>query len=207
MAALFSFLLSGMEHAHKSLSACHAQVSRRLGDHATDISGHADHLETLPHTFSSSFSVAAKNTESDVMLPHCRLNTLQSIHKFGFGPVATRCETELSVKIVWSDECHIYSRHRENAIEILKRQRALDLDGHDNFIVRRARIIRPISDTKPIRAEGPANAAGAKRGVFRELYCPLRFFTRADHRNYYAPCSGVQCPLEPLDAIGRDTHH
>src|SRR2546421_10552030 len=87
----FSFPLSDLEHTYKFLSACHTQVPRRLGDHATDISGHTDHLETLPHACGSSFSVATKNTEGDAMLPRSRFNTFQGIHKFGFSPVATRC--------------------------------------------------------------------------------------------------------------------
>ena len=50
------------------------------------------------------------------MFPRFRLNTLQGIHKFGFSSVAAWCETELSVQIVWSDECDIYPWQRENLI-------------------------------------------------------------------------------------------
>ena len=46
----------------------YAQVTRCLGDHAADVGGDADHLETLADAFSRGFSVAAKDTEGDVVL-------------------------------------------------------------------------------------------------------------------------------------------
>src|SRR5260370_9044798 len=183
-----------------------AQVSRCGRDHTTDIGRHADHLEALAYSFSRGLSITTKNAKGNVMFPCTHLNTFQCLYKFGFSAFGTWCETELGVEIVRSDECHIYSRHRENLIEILERLCTLNLDGHDSFIVRRPRIIWPVSDAKPVRAESPADTATARRRILPVLYHPLPLFTPIDHRTPYPPCSCVQRPLEPLDAIPRNTH-
>src|SRR2546421_12569832 len=123
------------------LSACVTQVARCRGNHTTDISRYADHLEALAHAFSRGLAIAAKDARGDVVFPCSRPNTLQGLYKFGFSPFAAWCETKLSVQIVRPDECYIYSWYREDVIEILKRLFTLNLDDHDNFIVRRLRII------------------------------------------------------------------
>src|SRR6266704_2287840 len=188
------------------LPACTAQVSRCSRDHTANIGRHADHLEALAHAFSRGLSITTKNAKGNVMFPCTHLNTFQCLYKFGFSAFGTWCETELGVEIVRSDECHIYPRHRENLIEILERLCTLNLDSHNSFIVRCPRIIWPVGDAEPVRAESPADTATAGRRILRVLYHPLRLFTRIDHRDYYAPCPCVQRPLEPLDAIPRNTH-
>ena len=111
------------------------------------------------------------------------------------------------MEIVWPDECYIYPWHRENFIEILQCKCTLNLDGHDNFIIRHACIIWPICDAEPIGTESSADTTSAQRRIFRIFYNALCLLTRIDHWDNYAPCSGIQRPLEPLDAIDRDTHH
>src|SRR6266567_1549049 len=123
------------------LSSCTAQVARCRGNHTTDIARDADHLEALAHAFSRGLAIAAKDAGGDVMFPRPRLDTFQGLHKFGFSPFAAWSETKLSVQIVRPDECYIYSWHGEDVIEILERLFTLNLDDHDNLIVRRLRII------------------------------------------------------------------
>src|SRR2546423_13232592 len=83
----------------------------------------------------------------------------------------------------------------------------LNLDDHDNFIIRHPCITRPIGDAKPIRAESSADTTRTGRRIFCELYGALRLFTSIDHRDNDAPCPGVQLPLEPFDATGRESYY
>src|SRR5437588_10544251 len=79
------------------LTTCHTQISRCFSDHAADIARHTDHREALAHTLSRRLSIFAKNTESNIVFPRTCLNTFQGLHKFGFGPLGTRCQAELRV--------------------------------------------------------------------------------------------------------------
>src|SRR5947209_19887964 len=90
------------------------------------------------------------------MLQRCRLDTFQCIYEFGFSPLGAWREAELSVEIVRPDKYHVYTRDRNNVIEILYRLCAFNLDGHDNFIVRRSRILWPIGDAKSVCDIGSA---------------------------------------------------
>src|SRR5438270_9377665 len=83
----------------------------------------------------------------------------------------------------------------------------LNLDDHDNFIIRHPCITRPIGDAKTIRAESSADTTRTGRRIFCELYGALRLFTSIDHRDNDAPCPGVQRPLEPFDATGRNAYY
>src|SRR6266568_4461790 len=152
------------------LPACTAQVSRCSRDHTANIGRHADHLEALAHAFSRGLSITTRNAKGNVMFPCTHLNTFQCLYKFGFSAFGTWCETELGVEIVRSDECHIYSRHRENLIEILERLCTLNLDSHNSFIVRCPRIIWPVGDAEPVRAESPADTATAGRRILRAVF-------------------------------------
>src|SRR5205807_2907994 len=138
---------------------------------------------------------------------HCsRPDAFQRIHKFGFGSLCARRKAKLCVEIVRSDECHIYTRQRENVIEILHRLCTLNLNGHDNFIVRHTRILWPIGNTKSIRPKSPTDTTSATGRIFCVLYYPLCFFSRIDHWHDDSPGTSIQCPLEPLDAVRGHTH-
>src|SRR5258707_10929508 len=134
------------------------------------------------------------------------LNTLQGCHKFGFGPVTAGSEAELRVEVVWSNKGNIYTRYREDLIEILQCLRALNLDHNQDFIVHCPRVLWPIGNAKAIRTERAPNAALTNRRGFRGIYHPLRLLPRVDHRHNDYPCSGVERPLEPLDAMSGHTH-
>src|SRR5215469_13279037 len=175
-------------------------------NHTADIGRDADHLETLARTFCRGLPTAAKDAQGDVMFPRCCLNAFQGVHEFGFGSLGAWREAKLSMEIVWPHERHIYARHGENTFEMFERPGTLDLNGHDNFIIRHPRIIRPIGDAEPVGTERAADTARTKRRIFCVFHNSLRLFAGIDHRDYYTPCSGVQSPLVPLDAIPRNTH-
>src|SRR5579875_1622359 len=82
------------ENVESGVAARDLEILRGCCNHTAQVGGDANELEALLDAHRRGVTIAAKNTQRDMMALRRRLNLLQRRHKFRFRTVAAWCQAQ-----------------------------------------------------------------------------------------------------------------
>src|SRR5829696_5659155 len=184
------------------------QIRAKSGEHVAQLAGQGTELEAFRDALIDPGCARGVNTRR-YAIAHAGIADLgDGLHQPRILTLQRHAESQAhrSGEIVRTNEAGVDPRHAQDGVRVFDTLDVLDLEHHQDLIVRVAEILLS-SGIERHREAATADTARPVREVAGGGDGLLGLFPGVDHRHDYAPGAGIEHSLEILGAIPRDAHH